>query len=232
LHGAGPLRGVGLLRGAPRSGGRRGAGGYDPAAATSVLPSTGGPGGRDADPTRAMPPMPMGAPSAGLQEPEGPHPWESQMRAARDRNDQTQVQYLDPGQDPLRRRPQRRPAQQQPHPQQAPYGQPAPAPYAQQPQAPQRRPEPPPQRYEPQRPPAPEPRPRREPRPRSANPMRIPGLGCLKGCLVTLILLFVAAWLIWELTPLQEWIGTTRSFFSQIGHVYHQVEHFVNKLSA
>ncbi|MEU5241832.1 serine/threonine-protein kinase [Streptomyces lydicus] len=209
-----------------------GAGGYDPAAATSVLPSTGGPGGRDADPTRAMPPMPMGAPSAGLQEPEGPHPWESQMRAARDRNDQTQVQYLDPGQDPLRRRPQRRPAQQQPYPQQAPYGQPAPAPYAQQPQAPQRRPEPPPQRYEPQRPPAPEPRPRREPRPRSANPMRIPGLGCLKGCLVTLILLFVAAWLIWELTPLQEWIGTTRSFFSQIGHVYHQVEHFVNKLSA
>ncbi|MFF7415097.1 serine/threonine-protein kinase [Streptomyces lydicus] len=210
-----------------------GAGGYDPAAATSVLPSTGGPGGRDADPTRAMPPMPMGAPSAGLQEPEGPHPWESQMRAARDRNDQTQVQYLDPGQDPLRRRPQRRPAQQQPpHPQQAPYGQPAPAPYAQQPQAPQRRPEPPPQRYEPQRPPAPEPRPRREPRPRSANPMRIPGLGCLKGCLVTLILLFVAAWLIWELTPLQQWIGTTRGFFSQIGHVYHQVEHFVNKLSA
>ncbi|MFH8633778.1 serine/threonine-protein kinase [Streptomyces lydicus] len=210
-----------------------GAGGYDPAAATSVLPSTGGPGGRDADPTRAMPPMPMGAPSAGLQEPEGPHPWESQMRAARDRNDQTQVQYLDPGQDPLRRRPQRRPAQQQPpHPQQAPYGQPAPVPYAQQPQAPQRRPEPPPQRYEPQRPPAPEPRPRREPRPRSANPMRIPGLGCLKGCLVTLILLFVAAWLIWELTPLQEWIGTTRGFFSQIGHVYHQVERFVNKLSA
>ncbi|MFI7096895.1 serine/threonine-protein kinase [Streptomyces lydicus] len=210
-----------------------GAGGYDPAAATSVLPSTGGPGGQDADPTRAMPPMPMGAPSAGLQEPEGPHPWESQMRAARDRNDQTQVQYLDPGQDPLRRRPQRRPAQQQPpHPQQAPYGQPAPAPYAQQPQAPQRRPEPPPQRYEPQRPPAPEPRPRREPRPRSANPMRIPGLGCLKGCLVTLILLFVAAWLIWELTPLQQWIGTTRGFFSQIGHVYHQVEHFVNKLSA
>lgn len=62
--------------------------------------------------------------------------------------------------------------------------------------------------------------------------MRIPGLGCLKGCLVTLILLFVAAWLIWELTPLQEWIGTTRGFFSQIGHVYHQVERFVNKLSA
>lgn len=221
-----------------------GAGAYDPAA-TSVLPSTGGPGGppgpggpggRDADPTRAMPPMPLGAPPGGPQEPDGPHPWESQMRAARDRNEQTQVQYLDPGQDPLRRRPQRRPAappQQQP--QQPPQyrQQPAPVPYAQQQrQAPQRRQEPPPQRYEPQRPPAPEPRPRREPRQRSANPMKIPGLGCLKGCLFTLILMFVAAWLIWELTPLQEWIGTTRGFFSQIGHWYREVEQFVNKIGA
>lgn len=203
-----------------------GAGSYDPAAATSVLPSTGGPGGPNGpagqgDPTRAMPPMPMGAPAGGPQGPDGPHPWESQMRAARDRNEQTQVQYLDPSEDPLRRRPQRQAPQQQPpqRPQQQYRQQPAPVPYAQQqppqqqrqPQAPQRRQEPPPQRYEPQRPPAPEPRPRREPRQRSANPMKIPGLGCLKGCLFTLILLFVAAWLIWELTPLQEWIGTTRA---------------------
>ncbi|MEW1750184.1 serine/threonine-protein kinase [Streptomyces angustmyceticus] len=210
-----------------------GAGSYDPAAATSVLPSTGGPGGQGADPTRAMPPMPMGAPSGGPQDPDGPHPWQSQMRAARDRNEQTQVQYLDPSEDPLRRRPQRQAAPQQPpqRPQQPQYRQPAPPPYAQQqPQAPQRRQEPPPQRYEPQRPPAPEPRPRREPRQRSANPMKIPGLGCLKGCLFTLILLFVAAWLVWELTPLQEWIGTTRGFFSQVGHVFHSVQRFVEKL--
>lgn len=124
-----------------------GAGSYDPGAATSVLPSTGGPGGpggpggQGGDPTRAMPPMPMGAPAGGPQGPDGPHPWESQMRAARDRNEQTQVQYLDPGQDPLRRRPQRQAApQQQPpqRPQQPQYRQqPAPAPYAQQqPQAP------------------------------------------------------------------------------------------------
>ncbi|MFF3546735.1 serine/threonine-protein kinase [Streptomyces platensis] len=221
-----------------------GAGSYDPAAATSVLPSTGGPGGpggpgAQGDPTRAMPPMPMGAPAGGPQQPEGPHPWESQLRAARDRNDQTQVQYLDPSEDPLRRRPQRQAAPQQPpqRPQQyrqqpapVPYAQQAPAPQ-QQPPAPQRRREPPPQRYEPQRPPAPEPRPRREPRQRSANPMKIPGLGCLKGCLFTLILLFVAAWLIWELTPLQEWIGTTKGFFAQIGEVYHSVESFVRSLS-
>lgn len=218
-----------------------GAGSYDPAAATSVLPSTGGPGGQGpggpgADPTRAMPPMPMGAPAGGPQDPDNPHPWESQMRAARDRNEQTQVQYLDPAEDPLRRRPQRQAAPQQPppqRPQQPQYRQqPAPAPYAQQqPQAaPRRRQEPPPQRYEPQRPPEPEPRPRREPRQRSANPMKIPGLGCLKGCLFTLILLFVAAWLVWELTPLQEWIGTTRGFFSQVGHVFHSVQRFVEKL--
>ncbi|MCF3175014.1 serine/threonine protein kinase [Streptomyces sioyaensis] len=210
------------------------AGSYDPAAATSVLPSTGGQGGQggpggQGDPTRAMPPMPMGAPAGGPQNPDGPHPWESQMRAARDRNEQTQVQYLDPTEDPLRRRPQRQAPQQPPQrPQQPPYRQ-QPPPYAQQ-RAPQRRQEPPPQRYEPQRPPAPEPRPRREPRPRSANPMKIPGLGCLKGCLFTIILLFVAAWLIWELTPLQEWIGTTRGFFAQIGHVINSVQHFVQKL--
>ncbi|MGY4974638.1 serine/threonine-protein kinase [Streptomyces nigrescens] len=222
-----------------------GAGSYDPGAATSVLPSTGGPGGPNGpagqgDPTRAMPPMPMGAPAGGPQEPDGPHPWESQMRAARDRNEQTQVQYLDPSEDPLRRRPQRQAPQQPPQRPQQQYRQQqqAPVPYAQQqpqqqrqPQAPQRRQEPPPQRYEPQRPPAPEPRPRREPRQRSANPMKIPGLGCLKGCLFTLILLFVAAWLIWELTPLQEWIGTTRGFFAQIGEVYHSVESFVQGLS-
>ncbi|MFJ9419831.1 serine/threonine-protein kinase [Streptomyces sp. NPDC101227] len=211
------------------------AGSYDPAAATSVLPATGAPGqggqgyGQgDADPTRAMPPMPMGAPAGGPQEPEGPHPWESQLRAARDRNEQTQVQYLDPNDDPLRRRPQRRPGPQQPPPPQ--YRQ-QPPPYdRQQRQAPQRRQEPPPQRYEPQRPPAPEPRPRREPRQRSANPMKIPGLGCLKGCLFTLLILFIASWLIWELTPLQEWIGTTKGFFAQIGDIFTTVKDFVEQL--
>ncbi|WP_407552665.1 protein kinase [Streptomyces sp. Pv4-95] len=209
------------------------AGSYDPAAATSVMPSTGGPGYGQGDPTRAMPPvppMPQGMPGGGPQEPDGPHPWESQMRAARDRSEQTQVQYLDPSEDPLRRRPQRRPAPQQPPQGRQQYGG-GPAPYAQQPQAPQRRQEPPPQRYEPQRPPAPEPRPRREPRQRSANPMRIPGLGCLKGCLFTLLILFVASWLIWELTPLQEWIGTTKGYFDQIGDAFRTVEDFVQNLS-
>ncbi|MET9295590.1 serine/threonine-protein kinase [Streptomyces sp. NPDC003077] len=250
---------------------------YDPAAPTSVLPSTGNPDadptramppmgpGPNADPTRAMPPIPPGPPG-GDGQPEGPHPWESQLRAARDRNDQTQVQYLDPGQDPLRRRPQRRPAPQQQPQHQPPYDQgnprqapprydrqpppaPAPAPYDQQPR-PRRQqpPPPPPQRYDPppapryEPPPAPryepprEPEPRREPRPpreprrRSANPVRIPGLGCLKGCLITLLILFVGAWLIWELTPLQEWIGTTKSFFAQIGDVITSVRDWVQGL--
>ncbi|MCV2463791.1 serine/threonine protein kinase, partial [Streptomyces sp. ICN988] len=66
----------------------------------------------------------------------------------------------------------------------------------------------------------PEPQPpRREPRPprqRSANPMRIPGLGCLKGCLVTLVVLFVAGWLVWELSPLQDWIGTGKGYWDQL----------------
>ncbi|MFE3642847.1 protein kinase [Streptomyces sp. NPDC059169] len=228
------------------------AGSYDPSGATSVLPHTGGPTGAAdptsvlprgaaADPTSVMPPVPPRP--DGPPRPEEPHPWQSQLRAARDRNEQTQVQYLDPSDDPLRRRPQRRPApQQQPH-QQQPHQQ---QPHQQQAQPPQRRPQQPyppqqqpypphqqaqsPQRYAPQppqrqqyAPPQPPPRQQpapREPRPprqRSANPMRIPGLGCLKGCLFTLILLFVAGWLVWELTPLQGWIAQGKSYWQVIG---------------
>ncbi|GAA3489184.1 serine/threonine-protein kinase [Streptomyces cremeus] len=252
------------------------AGSYDPGAATSVLPSTGAPGGPHggADPTAVMPPVPprpAGAPAGAG--PEDPHPWQSQLRAARDRNEQTQMQYLDPDQDPLRRRPQRQPQRDrqgqgqygQGQGQQGPYGQqnqggygypqqqpqqsqqrPPQRPQPQQNHAPQRRrPQAPPpqqqqQRYapQPQQPPAPapaapaprEPRPPREPRRRSANPMRIPGLGCLKGCLFTVVLLFVAAWLIWELTPLQEWIGTTKGFFAQLGDWWDSAVKFFNDL--
>ncbi|MER7229304.1 serine/threonine protein kinase, partial [Streptomyces rubradiris] len=65
---------------------------------------------------------------------------------------------------------------------------------------------------EPQRP-AREPR---APRQRSANPMKIPGLGCLKGCLFTIVILIVVSWLIWELTPLQDWIGTGKGYWDQL----------------
>ncbi|EST22085.1 hypothetical protein N566_26885, partial [Streptomycetaceae bacterium MP113-05] len=119
---------------APPYGGQGGydQGTYDPNAATSVMPQSGGPAGQQygqqgqngpggyggsEDGTRVMP---TGGPGGqggygGPQQhqeqppqPEGPHPWESQLRAARDRNEQTQVQPMDPGLDPLRRRPQRR----------------------------------------------------------------------------------------------------------------------------
>ncbi|MFE9772856.1 serine/threonine-protein kinase [Streptomyces sp. NPDC005931] len=215
-----------------------GAGAYDPNGATSVLPQTGGPAGAAdptavlphrgvADPTAVMPPVPPGQQGGpGQPGPEEPHPWQNQLRAARDRNEQTQVQYLDPSQDPLRRRPQRQVArpQQQPQRPQQPRRQPPPGPGYGQPQQHQpqpyapphpQRPQPQPQRYAP--PPQPEPRrPAREPRQRSANPMRIPGLGCLKGCLFTIVILFVAGWLIWELSPLQEWIGTGKGYWEQL----------------
>ncbi|MFF5392850.1 serine/threonine-protein kinase [Streptomyces sp. NPDC013012] len=222
---------------------------HDPAGATGVLP-TGGPGG-GADPTAVMPPVPPGPPQAGRGgQGEEPHPWQNQLRAARDRNEQTQVQYLDPSEDPLRRRPQRRP-QQPPHPpgnqqrqqQPPPYQQqpsyqqqrpapqrPAPQPYQPQhqpqqyapPPAPQQQYAPPRQQYTPPQPPpqapAPrEPRPPREPRRRSANPVRIPGLGCLKGCLVMIVLFVVAGWLVWELTPLQSWVAEGKGYWEAIG---------------
>ncbi|MFC9653563.1 MULTISPECIES: serine/threonine-protein kinase [unclassified Streptomyces] len=217
------------------------AGSYDPNAATSVMPSTGpggGPGGPGhgpgaADPTSVMPPVPA--------DPEGPHPWQGQMRAARDRNEQTQVQYLDPSQDPLRRRPQRQPQ----HPPQQPPGhqrppQPpqrqqryAPPPQQQQPYAPAPRQQYAPPQPPPQQPQAPAPRQQREPRPprqRNANPMRIPGLGCLKGCLFTLVLLFVAGWLIWELTPLQDWVAQGQSYWTAIGDAISTVTDWISAL--
>ncbi|MFH9065442.1 serine/threonine-protein kinase [Streptomyces coeruleorubidus] len=240
----------------------QGAGSYDPNAATSVMPHTGGPAGAAdptavlpnrgaADPTAVMPPVPPGSPGHPGQQgqqggPEDPHPWQNQLRAARDRNEQTQVQYLDPNEDPLRRRPQRqvaRPQQQPPQrgrrPQPGPgYGHPQqqqPQQYAPQPQRPQ-----PPQRYappappqQPQQPQQPQ-RPQREPRQprqRSANRMRIPGLGCLKGCLFTIVILFVAGWLIWELSPLQEWIGTGKGYWDQLTDWFSTVTGWIEKVS-
>ncbi|MFE2640739.1 serine/threonine-protein kinase [Streptomyces scopuliridis] len=209
------------------------AGSYDPSAATSVMPSTGpgpgGPGPGAAGPTSVMPPVPA--------DPEGPHPWQGQLQAARDRNEQTQVQYLDPSQDPMRRRPQRQPQQPPAHqrppgpPQhQQRYAPPPPGPQQQQPYAPAPR-----QQYAPPQPPPQQPAPRqqREPRPprqRNANPMRIPGLGCLKGCLFTLVLLFVAGWLIWELTPLQDWVAQGKSYWTAIGDAISTVTDWISEL--
>ncbi|QXE36601.1 serine/threonine protein kinase [Streptomyces sp. GMY02] len=214
------------------------AGSYDPNAATSVLPSSGaGPGFGGApgaaDPTAVMPPVPPRP--DGTPEPESPHPWQTQLRAARDRNEQTQVQYLDPDQDPLRRRPQRpqAPRQQQPPPpvrQQRPQRQPQP--YAPQPPQPQQQryaPPPQQQQYAPPQPPPQQPAPR-QPRQRGANPMRIPGLGCLKGCLFTLVLLFVAGWLVWELTPLQDWIAEGKSYWSAISDAFTTVTNWISEL--
>ncbi|MGW7057724.1 protein kinase domain-containing protein [Streptomyces sp. NPDC054904] len=236
-------------------------GAYDPNAMTSVMPPIGG-----ADATTVLPstgPAPADATSVmpPVQQPDAPHPWQSQMRAVRDRNEQTQMHRLDPSEDPLRRRPQRQappPPQHQPRPPQQPQQPPqyrqAPPPqhyqqqsqppqqYQQQPQyqqpqyqQPQHQPQqyqPPPQQYQqpqqqpqyrqpPQSPPPQQRAPRpprepREPRRRSANPVRIPGLGCLKGCLVMILLFFVAGWLVWELTPLQEWVGTGRGWWDQV----------------
>ncbi|MFE6819283.1 serine/threonine-protein kinase [Streptomyces sp. NPDC057677] len=239
---------------------------YDPAGATSVMPTSGAAGA--ADPTAVMPPVPpqppQGTQAAQAAQSEDPHPWQSQLRAARDRNEQTQVQYLDPSQDPLRRRPQRqqppqdqRPGQYGQQGQQGQYGQQPPQPYQQQrpaqqrPQQPyppqhqqQHQPQqyapppapqqyaPPQQQYTPPQPPpqAPAPREPRPPRQRSANPVRIPGLGCLKGCLVMIVLFVVAGWLVWELTPLQDWIAEGKGYWEAIGDGISKVTDWFSKL--
>ncbi|HEY9371785.1 serine/threonine-protein kinase [Streptomyces sp.] len=203
---------------------------YDPGAATSVMPLNAAGG---ADPTTVMPPVPPRPDGPPQPQPEDPHPWQNQLRAVRDRNEQTQMQYLDPDDDPLRRRPQRRPTQPPPYqPQQQPYQQQPPQPYQQpaprrqqQQRPPQRQqyaPPPQQQQYAPPQPPPQQPAPRpprepRQPRQRSANPMRIPGLGCLKGCLFMIVIFVVAGWLIWEFTGLQDLVAEGKSYWEAIG---------------
>jgi serine/threonine protein kinase, bacterial len=166
-----------------------------------------------------MPPMPEGPPGGA---PQGPHPWESQLGAARRRAEQTELQYLDPSQDPLSRRPRRQPAPRQP-----PAGyQPQPASPYQQPQ-PQPRHQEPPQRYEPRRAPAPP----RQPRPRNPNRMRIPGLGCLKGCLTVIIVLVVIALLAWNLTDLPQWVAQGRSFWDAATTWINDAWNWINSIS-
>jgi serine/threonine protein kinase, bacterial len=204
---------------------------YDPDGATNVMPTTG-PGGQG---------MPRGADEEAdtARQPDGPHPWQGQLQAARERNEQTQVQYLDPSQDPLRHRPHRQPPPRGPRGQEG-YG--SPAPYPQQPQqyrqpqpqygqpAPQQRYAPPrqPQQYAP--PQEPGRRREREPRRRSANPVRIPGLGCLKGCLIVLVVLFVVGWLVWDLTPLQQWVAQGESYWNAIGDGISKVTGWISDL--
>lgn len=192
--------------------------GGDPNAATSVL---GAVGDAAAGATQVMPPTRGGAP--GAAPPQGPHPWESQLSAARHRNEQTELQYLDPGQDPLRHRPRR-----QPGPPQQPYQQPYDR--ARQPVQPRREPryEPQPQRYEPQRPPERKPRPRREPRPRSR--MRIPGLGCLKGCLFMVFILVVVFVLVWNFTPVPEWVAKGQSWYEATSSWVKSAWHWISAI--
>lgn len=217
---------AGLAGAAGAAAGAAAASAYDPNAATSVMRQQGGDQNADAaDPTAVMPPMPQGPPQ------QMPDAWGDQLRAARDRNEQTQVQYLDPNEDPLRRRPQRqvaRPQQQQPQQHQ-------PQQYAQRQQPQQHQPQQyaPPQQPPRQAPrPAPEPREPREPRRRSPNRMRIPGLGCLKGCLFMIVMLFVVSWLVWEFTPLQDWIGTGKGYWAQISDWFSTVSGWIGDLGS
>ncbi|MFB7124881.1 protein kinase [Kitasatospora sp. NPDC056273] len=70
---------------------------YDPAAATAVMGTQPPPPQGAPDRTRVMPPAAVPPPPpAGPPQEEAPHPWQTQLRAARDRNQQTQVGYFGP----------------------------------------------------------------------------------------------------------------------------------------
>ncbi|MEU2881142.1 serine/threonine protein kinase, partial [Streptomyces sp. NPDC007070] len=43
--------------------------------------------------------------------------------------------------------------------------------------------------------------------------------------------LFVAGWLVWELSPLQSWIGTGRGYWSELSHWFSQATDWAKDLS-
>ncbi|WUK17258.1 hypothetical protein OG871_15290 [Kitasatospora sp. NBC_00374] len=54
--------------------------------------------------------------------------------------------------------------------------------------------------------------------------MYIPGLGCLKGCLMVLLILALAAVALWNFTPLpeywhnvQDWFASVQDWFGRFG---------------
>lgn len=192
----------------------------------------GGHAARTAAPRRdtgARGPAPLAEPAPGRARPQradpgavsGPGPGPAAPPSAASAGPRHQ-QQPPPQQPPARQ--QQRPQRQDRPPQQ----------YAPQPPQPQQQRYQPPrqQQYAPPQPPPQQPVPRqpREPRQRGANPMRIPGLGCLKGCLFTLVLLFVAGWLIWELTPLQDWVAEGKSYWTAISDAFSTVTDWFSEL--
>ncbi len=195
---------------------------------------------------------PYQQPSYQEQEPEqpaGPHPWESQLRAARHRSEQTQYGYAVEEQPqsrpqvappPYRREQQYRGdrygAEQYPGEQYADeqgYEQPyEPEPPRGRRPAPSARPAPEPVREaprerEPERRREPEPEPRRERAPRAPRRrMRIPGSGCLRS----LLILAVIAAVVWWFTPLQHWIHNVEGWWHQVVNWWDQVTGTANKI--
>ena len=175
-------------------------------------------------------------------QPAGPHPWENQLRAARTRNEQTQVGY--PAQAGPEQQPQVAPPPYRSQPQQRPqpqYRQPPPyqEDYQEQQQSPQRRSAPPaarpePQRSapkreprrEPEREPEPAPRREREPRPPRRRRMRIPGGGCLR----TLLFLVVIGVLVWYFTPMQHWISNVQTWYHDVVNWVHSITNTANSV--
>ncbi|MEZ0094332.1 protein kinase [Streptacidiphilus sp. EB129] len=235
------------------------------AAPTTAMPQFGPPqsgaqsGPQSGAPQPGMPGAPSGA-GNGAQPPAGPHPWESQLRAARTRNEQTRVDYqFPPDQQSPQGRPQVAPPPYRAAPQQQPQSQQPQQPqYRNQPGTrPQRAPEPlpypgesegfQPEPYRPEPPPeprrgrggrsAPERIPERapEPEPRREREPRAPRPRRRmripgSGCLRFLVVLAVLAVLAWYFTPLQHWIQNVQGWWHQAVDWWHQITGTAQKI--
>ncbi len=60
--------------------------------------------------------------------------------------------------------------------------------------------------------------------------MRIPGLGCPGGCLFTLVIMFVAGWLIWELSPRSGLDRHGKGYWEQLKRLVHHRDGLIGDL--
>jgi serine/threonine-protein kinase len=60
--------------------------------------------------------------------------------------------------------------------------------------------------------------------------MRIPGAGCLKGCLFMVLILVVIAVLVWNFTPVPEWVAQGKTWWEATSSWISSAWHWINSI--
>jgi serine/threonine-protein kinase len=60
--------------------------------------------------------------------------------------------------------------------------------------------------------------------------MKIPGLGCLKGCMTMIIVLAIILVAAWYLGPLHSWYDSGRATWKSVSHWFGSIQHWVSSV--